>query len=379
MTAGRVQTEDVLTEVVAHLFRIDATARDDLDTALIVSWLRAIGGYAGLGVQRVSIATQQTYARLPARDARGAHTRDSRPDLVIDLTDAQGSSRRVVIESKVGSGEGTDQLRYYAEHLHEQGGGTLVYLTRDYDPKQSDPILRHAGDVGFRQARWYGVARHIRRAQATAALSTHSLYDDTLAFLTSLRMTTPPQFTPTDAVALGRIGQTTRFLDSTLWEGDQQSPKPVDHLRDLVGGFSKYGAVPLWRIHENKRYVLRRQLSGGEHDSFEIVLGYQFGEDAMPQLLLGVGSKQPAHAGGIRSIASSDTSWAPGHANSGWHGAYLYRDMAALLVGHDHAANIREAFHEMLESLREVIDLTRDTLPWDVLGGSGTDGDDVDG
>lgn len=50
----------------------------------------------------------------------------------------------VVIESKIGSKEGSEQLRRYAEHLNKMAdadGKALLYITRVCDPKEPGEIL----------------------------------------------------------------------------------------------------------------------------------------------------------------------------------------------------------------------------------------------
>lgn len=58
-----------------------------------------------------------------------------------------------MIESKIGSWEGQDQLKRYAEHLDRltESRKSLVYITRAYDPKNKESILARAKGVDFRQ------------------------------------------------------------------------------------------------------------------------------------------------------------------------------------------------------------------------------------
>jgi hypothetical protein len=68
-----------------------------------------------------------------------------------------------MVESKIGSGEGQDQLRRYSEHLEGMAGfdgKTLLYVTRGYDRKDPKEIfVSLSGDVRFKQLRWHDFYR----------------------------------------------------------------------------------------------------------------------------------------------------------------------------------------------------------------------------
>lgn len=63
----------------------------------------------------------------------------------------------VMLESKISSKEGPEQLKRYAEHLHAMTGfkgKALLYVTRDYDPKDPGEVLTDLdGNIRFKQLR----------------------------------------------------------------------------------------------------------------------------------------------------------------------------------------------------------------------------------
>ena len=74
-----------------------------------------------------------------------------------------------MIESKIGSGEGQEQLRRYAEHLDKLtgvDGKALLYITRDYDPKDLGEILTGLDDnTRFKQLRWHDFYRFLQTVE----------------------------------------------------------------------------------------------------------------------------------------------------------------------------------------------------------------------
>lgn len=91
-----------------------------------------------------------------------------------DPTAREVAADVVIVESKIGSKEGQEQLRRYAEHLEEMadfGGKTLAYITRAYDPADPDKVLSGLGeDVRFVQLRWHDFYRSLQKAAEQDAL-----------------------------------------------------------------------------------------------------------------------------------------------------------------------------------------------------------------
>lgn len=81
---------------------------------------------------------------------------ESTPDVELRIRTPIYGMQLIFVESKLGSAEGADQLWRYADHLRNAEGAerkTLVYVTRDYDPKEEAEVLRSVEGVGFVQSR----------------------------------------------------------------------------------------------------------------------------------------------------------------------------------------------------------------------------------
>lgn len=108
----------------------------------------------------------------------------------------------VMIESKIGSKEGPEQLRRYAEHLDEMvelGHKTLVYMTRGYDPKEAGHVLSGLdGNVRFEQLRWHDFYRFLETVEKDA------LVKEVMTFMEEQGIARSYRFSTTDLMALWR-------------------------------------------------------------------------------------------------------------------------------------------------------------------------------
>ena len=368
LSAGPVRTEDVLTEVVAHLWRFDVAARGTRE-AVVTGWLRSLGVLTTTdSVAAVRIDTQRAYSALLPDEA------SSRPDMTIEVDRTGERTTVVFVESKVASGEGAGQLNRYARTLDAaHDGGHLVYLTRNHDLKLDDDVLRgvRAEAVAFHRSRWHSVYQAVHDARASAPPELGALYDDLLSFFRHLHMDHEPRFTPTDAVALTRIQQTLRFLEATLWEGD---PPPWKRFAGILGGVNDKHAG--WRrIREHNRYTIYRKYGDGAPARFEVLLGYGFVTEGFPGLKLEIGALS-ASAGSTRvadsirtldgrPVAGTDWVWKAYSApEANWAGALVWVPLDGLLGELDHAAAIRRTFGVFLDELAAVV-RERPELPWD--------------
>lgn len=171
-----VPLEDLFTEAVARLFE----RRPDL----CLAWLREENALPpvhteNLGEESVRVSSQRPFN--PLED----HETASRPDLLIEVygasADDEAAANAVMLESKIGSGEGQGQLRRYAEHLHGMSSfdsRTLLYVTRGYDPKEPEEILTGLDDkVNFKQLRWHDFYRFLHQTESDA------LVEEVMAFM----------------------------------------------------------------------------------------------------------------------------------------------------------------------------------------------------
>lgn len=371
----RVPTEDVLTEVVVHLFRLDWKVRleqGDGDRAAVLAWLRSVGVLSGGPVVAVRVETQRSYGAITGHETVPDHAAGSRPDIVVEI-DRKGNRPRdvVLVESKVDSLEGEDQLARYAGQLqvrHANAQRALVYLTRDYDPRDRSDVCATAPDVDFTCARWHGVYAAVRDARSTAPLALLSLYNDVLEFLTSLGMDRAPRFTPADALALTRAPTVFSFLDDTLRSG---SPSPADRMAGLLGRVNRRTGLSQVRTH--RRYPIYRTY-GKDHGNFEVLLGYRFPDEGFPQLFLGLNSYSEAAGGGgvaqaIRSLEGRgaeafDRTWQT-FEDGNWAGAMVTVPLGPFLSGDEHVGPVRATLHKLLDELERIMSLPAlAVLPW---------------
>ena len=139
-----VPAEDFFTEVIAGLFRYHPE--------LCLAWLKNLGVLGNAAQSElVGVSTQQRLSTLES------HAMGSRPDLEIRIRTPIYGMQLIFVKSKLGSAEGANQLWRYADHLRnveDAAHKTLVYVTRDYDPKDHAEVLRSVEGVAFVQSRW---------------------------------------------------------------------------------------------------------------------------------------------------------------------------------------------------------------------------------
>ncbi len=162
---GPRRVEDLFTEAVARLF--------ERHPELCLSWLDDLGLITPVSPEDqryIRVTTQKTFVALDE------HDRGSRPDLIVKVhqtvehTEPENSVEVVMIESKIGSIEGEDQLQRYAGHLSDMSGKkkTLVYITRAYDPKVDTEITSKLDNVQFKQLRWHDFYRFLHSTEKDA-------------------------------------------------------------------------------------------------------------------------------------------------------------------------------------------------------------------
>lgn len=351
---GSTPTEDFFTEVVAHLLATDS--------ALCMQWLREAGvleGDRSTEEVAVRVGTQQRFSALFGHDCA------SRPDIVLWIDRPEGDPDLLLVESKVGSGEGPEQLRRYVEHLAQMGPARrriLIYITRDADPKDMDDVLRglgsgdeHAAEVEFISLRWrdfYRVLQH-----HTAERPDDSLLTETLRFMEAHSMDSHDEFTPLDALALSHIRRTLAFMEDALRSG------PAERFKRLLGGVSR-SSSSLTQLRDHGRYVVYQTFERG---TFEVLLGFfrVSGRD-YPELGLSIGAS-PNGESVERTLQAmgSRAGWSYQDLRPGvtWVFAHRRVPMQSLLVQENHAQAVTSTLDAFLNELEEVMD-TYDTLPW---------------
>lgn len=355
-----VPLEDLFTEAVARLF--------ETRPQLCLAWLEAAGLRAtpvtAIGQEYIRVSTQRSFVALDHHDT------DSRPDLMIEVYRSPEESSEdgvttdvVMIESKIGSKEGLEQLRRYAEHLDRietSGSKTLVYITRGYDPKNSSEVLSGLSEnIGFEEFRWHDFYRFLQSVEKDA------LIEEVTTFMEEQAMAKNYRFSAADVLALSRVPRAFEIFDETL--GDEVRKE----LEAFAGNKVKGQTHGLNHIRWHWRYIIIASLQ--EWDLF-CFIGYTMDDqEDYPGLTVNLESRPNAIARET-SIAAMKRIAAQGEweeygldSTSEWAGVYRWVGLADLLPEEDHVAAVQRFFIESIHQLRDelmVFKKEHPDLPW---------------
>lgn len=240
-TPERSQEEDFFTEVIAGFFRSKPS--------LVLQWLQACD-VPVTESEAIFIDTQVEYGKQEDT----LHPR--RPDMRIQVVEKSGGRHVVLVESKLGSTEGHMQLRDYARILSSRcmdaSSRTVLYVTRNFDPKeeQKGEILRglRGSPVGFQQARWHELYQLIR--QNTRQATPDYFGGQVQQFMEELGMATTNQFQPEDILALKSLSGAMSLVKEVL-----HSEVEVE-FRDVLG-IEGGKRPPSDQLVKKQRYTLR--------------------------------------------------------------------------------------------------------------------------
>ena len=231
----RFLLEDFHTEIVAQTLRNSS--------ALTLAWLNGIGATNLPAAAHIEISTQQTFEALPG------HATASRPDIAIRLA-AGGKKELILVESKLPSTQGFDQLQRYAEHLQaaEQSGAftktCLVFITRDHEEAAMPLLSNPQFKLIFLRTRWFQFYRYLK-----AHANGDSLVKELMLFMQENRMSLGNQFRSTDLVALENFLGAKALMDETL-QGEV-----TDATRRIHGSVTKLKKA-LDELRDEHRYIL---------------------------------------------------------------------------------------------------------------------------
>jgi hypothetical protein len=268
----------------------------------------------------------------------------------------------VMVESKIGSGEGQDQLRRYGEHLDEMAGfdgKTLLYVTRGYDPKNPKEILINlSSDVRFEQLRWHDFYRFLQTVEK------NTLVEEVMTFMEEQGMARTYRFSTADLMALSGVPRSFELFDETLG-GEAKAA-----LESFAGNKIKREGHALWEIRTHQRYYTWVTLHG--RDLF-CGVGYQLSKveqsahasilriptDGYPAIVVFL-EAQPGAVGREASVAAMkkialSVDWEPYNTDNptGWVGVRRIRNLATLLSEEDHVAAAKSFFVDSIRQLRE--------------------------
>lgn len=334
--------EDFFTEIVAHLFRVS--------NETLFSWIEE---YLKLDTSRYTepphVWTQSGFEPL------GHHSVGTRFDILIELSDGSCSDW-IAIESKISAREGPEQLERYAEVLaakQDRGERILLYITRDYDPKDESSILQGLeSTVRFKQLRWYDFHNFLQSRPRDV------FTDEIVKFMEENRMAQSNQFTAIDVLTISNLPNAVSLMDETIG-GDVKS-----RFNDVLG------FVPRGRPYSQlqwSRYLLIAWLS----DDWWCGLGYWWGDNVTDYPNVGIYIEVKPRSKSRQEIikAMQKISQRPAWSSydlsdpTAWAGVFRERSLRDFLSKEDHIAEIKTYFLELLEDLAK-IKKKYPRLPW---------------
>lgn len=231
--------EDFFTEIVAYFL--------SLNNDIFIDWLKHHSIISDDNYSSIKISTQQEHNGLES------HTEDSRLDIVVELSDGLNTDL-IFIESKVGSRDGRNALKKYAEilsNLPNVRHRILIYITRDYDPKEEIKkyCLELSPKINFFQLRWYQFYSFLEKR------SFDILAQEILIFMRNNRMAYNNQLSSIDILTMVNFNKTLNFIEATL------SEEVKKEFKKAFEGVNKSELDSLYQWKSKNRYIIGTSFS----------------------------------------------------------------------------------------------------------------------
>lgn len=355
--SGPRRVEDLFTEAVARLFErrpeLCLSWLDDLDLITPVS---------GEDQRYIRVTTQKSFVALDE------HGSGSRPDLIVEVhhgvedAELESSMDVVMLESKIGSFEGQDQLKRYAEHLDRMTGmrKILVYITRAYDPKEKGKILAGTQSVEFCQPRWHDFYKFLHTVEKDV------LVEEVMLFMEEQRMARSYRFSTADLMALSGVPRAFDIFDETLG-GEVKA-----ELESFAGNKTRPDSDDLPNLRRLRRWVRKAPLHGSDLICFAGYYMETIGDYPIANIHL---QAKPNAKGRNTSVVAMkkialNEDWEPYNLDSPseWAGVRRAKSLADLLPEEDHVAAVKSFFIESIRQLRKELTAFKEEhpdLPWD--------------
>ena len=330
---GSKPTEDFFTEVVAHLFTNSSE--------LLFAWLEYNNLLDTSSYTQFTVSTQQSFEALIH------HPMGARPDILIKLSSFNYDDW-IFIESKISSSEGLEQLSRYAEIMANQSTvrkKLLVYITRDYEPKKEDEVLKGNAktQVEFRQMRWYEFYKFLLNQP------TNWLTNEVIKFMQENRMIQNNEFNAVDILALANLPKVLNLMNETL--ADEISAK----FKLILG------SIPSPNKMLSELRWQRFDLHISQKNGLFCGLGYEFPNESVTdypnlQLFLAISPKASIReqaTTAIRDIVKQSSDWQEMNSNE-WLQFRKKRSLREFLSTKDHVFEIKKYFLDLLEELEAI-------------------------
>lgn len=350
LNTGNIPLEDFFTEIVAYLL--------STNKEIVYAWLKYLNLLDANNYLDAHISTQRAFEPLDY------HLKGSRPDILIELTD--GSNNDIIfIESKIGSQEGANQLSKYAAILHELPGfrrKVLLYITRDFDPKDESTVLKDVPKAGvqFKQLRWYQFHQFLcSQVDAT-------FVQEIIIFMQEYRMAHNNQFSSVDVLALANFSKSLKLMEETMWG------KVSQRFKEVIGAIKKQHTA-LTEVQRHERYLMAASMPSGK---WWCGLGFLLKTSSLTdyptvRLMLEVEPNSPHRVEiieAMKDICGQFNDWKGYQLNEpkAWSGIVREKSLRDFLSQEDHIVAIEKFFLEALDELDQ-IKHKYSQLPWGAI------------
>ncbi len=343
----RIPLEDFFTEVFAYLLKTHPNILSD--------FIKHFSIASVIDLEQVYVSTQESFDTLPE------HTSSSRPDIFIELV--SGNQKHIIfIESKIGSVEGWDQLKRYAEHLNEFKNiklGILVYITRDYEPKNSGDILENCVTerIHFLQIRWYRVFDLLKKYKDDF------LVDEIIRFMEVNDMSQNRQFSAVDILALTNFPRIKSIMDETIREN------VYEEFKKIVGTVNDNALI---QLKKHNRYII----TSGQNQGMWIGLGYWIDPSIMSNypdigVIIEIDPRSDIRDEVLKAMSeiahSNPDKWRTYNVNEtkAWAGITQRKPLHYFMSGEDHVALVKEYFLGTLKDICSIKEMYPN-FPWKI-------------
>jgi len=346
LNTSSIPLEDFFTEVVAYLF--------STNKEILYAWIEHLNLLDTNTYLDAHVSTQRAFKPLDF------HIAGSRPDILIELVD-ESNHDIIFVESKIGSQEGEKQLSKYAQILHdlpESRHKFLVYITRDFDPKDESVILQKnsSSNVQFKQLRWHHFYQFLQ------SYIDIMLVQEITTFMQEYRMAQNNQFSSVDVLALANFTKALKLMEETMWG------KVSQRFKEVVGAI-KQQSTALTEVQRYERYLMSAYMPSGR---WWCGLGFllktsNLADYPTVRLMLEVDPNSQHRADIIDAMKDvcNQFDWHGYGLNEskGWSGIVREKSLRDFLSQEDHIAAIEEFFLQALNELDE-IKRKHSQLPW---------------
>lgn len=333
-------TEDYFSEIVAFLLRNNAE--------VFSVWLSSLYKDFPKDVRQYEVNTQVSFAL-------------GRPDFVIRVVGEKGYEI-LLIESKIGSTEGPNQLARYAQILCEEYPDAqkrrLLFVTRGLEPKEEvfrQPVF---DGIRWKQASWssfYSVLRGYLQKHPQDLL-----VKEVIHFMKEQHMSDSDQFSLNHLVALSNLESLLKIMDRTLDAEIRSKFKTIA------------GKVQVSDLNEtHTRYTLHKQWNMHQGGSGYYGVGFYFLNSDVsnyPTLRLHVGIQPKTDPESLR-VAAAMKAWSlrPGWRQTETHENYFsvahIRSLVDFIALENPVQQMKQYLFERLDELCE-IKAQHPDLPW---------------